>query len=235
MEAVACADAERMAEYSRYFLKPAASRLALGEYFLAGTPCVPQGGISKRVLGVAAHGVSGEPGSSAVPTAAGPVYEGQGLPSAMALGITQERIMVFGMNVASGRPNKVIYDIPIGAVAGVDSRMGRSVGMKKLEVEIALSNGAVLSIDVPREHVSKGEGFVDALLAARGSARPAAAAPDPVLVGADVREPVTQTVGAPTSPPGWHQVSGNPYERRYWDGTTWTGQMRWNGNAWVQV
>jgi hypothetical protein len=44
---------------------------------------------------------------------------------------------------------------------------------------------------------------------------------------------------APGEPParavGWHDVDGDTYHRRYWDGQSWTSEMRWRGNEWVQT
>ncbi|MDA8379311.1 MAG: hypothetical protein M0020_00505 [Actinomycetota bacterium] len=34
-------------------------------------------------------------------------------------------------------------------------------------------------------------------------------------------------------PVGWHPVEGDPQHQRYWDGTTWTSTIRWDGAAWI--
>lgn len=34
---------------------------------------------------------------------------------------------------------------------------------------------------------------------------------------------------------GWHDVDGDQYHRRYWDGTGWTSEIRWNGSDWVSA
>lgn len=33
--------------------------------------------------------------------------------------------------------------------------------------------------------------------------------------------------------PGWFPDPGNPTVQRYWDGSRWTHQARWNGSVWV--
>ena len=124
------------------------------------------------------------------------------------------------MNVATGRPNKVLYDIPLAAVSAVESRTGRSVGMKKLELDISLTNGAAFHLDVPREHVKKGNQFVETLA---GEIDGDAATPSPV-----VSEP-------PPARPGWCELPGEPSQQRYWDGASWTHQMRWDGTTWQVV
>jgi len=217
------ADVSDMADYTRHFEKPAGSQLEPGEQFLAGTPCLPRGAIAKRALGAAVFGVAGDLVAASGSHSAGPIYVGQELPSTMALGSTQKRIIVFGMNVASGRPNKILYDIPIDAVANVESHTGRSIGMKKLEVDLTLTNGAVLSLDVPREHVKRGEHLVEAVTTSRRSIdsrpdnRPPAESPQP-----------------PSTAPGWYGVPDDPHLQNYWDGLAWTHQMRWDGSAWTQ-
>lgn len=212
------ADGKEVGDYTKYLRRPAGDRLQAGEDFLAATPCLPRGGISRRVIGAAAFGAAGDLIASSGANSAGPIYVGQELPSTMALGVTQQRVLVFGMNVATGRPKKVIYDIPLVGVAGVQSSTGRSVGMKKLNVDISLSNGALMQLEVPREHVKKGEAFVGALSLARDAAAERSVLTAPAA-----------------SPVGWHEVPGDQYRQRYWDGTSWTQEIRWDGAAWVPL
>jgi hypothetical protein len=154
-----------------------------------------------------------------------PVYAGQELPSTLALGVTTRRLLVFGMNVASGRPNRILYDIPDFAVANVQTQTGRTLGLKKLDLDIVLSNNAVLMLEVPREHVKKGLKLVEELVKV-----------------ADVRTsepsrietPSTQTQ-QPGGVPGWHPVPGDETQQRYWNGNAWTHQVRWDGRTWVQT
>ena len=136
-----------MRDYTRFLEKPSAGRLAPGERFVAGTPAHPRGAITNRALAVAAFGVWGEMFASKG-SKPGPVYLGQELPSTLALGVTPLRLLVFGMNVATGRPNKVLYDVPRDAIVAARSRTGRSLGLKKLEVDIVLTNGATLELEI---------------------------------------------------------------------------------------
>jgi len=225
-----------VADYARYFQKPAGDLLDRGEQFLAGTPCLPRGHITKRLFGAAAFGAAGDLVAAKGVRGAGPVYVGQDLPSSIAVGVTSERLMVFGLNVASGRPNRVLYDIPITDIAGVDSSTGRSVGMKKLEIDIVLSNGASLNLDVPREHLGKGTVFVDALTNARGFAA-SKRRDDEFGSGEPVqRQPVmVPSVAAASTMAGWYPVEGTQSIQRYWDGATWTHQVHWDGQMWRQI
>jgi hypothetical protein len=33
--------------------------------------------------------------------------------------------------------------------------------------------------------------------------------------------------------PGWYPVGDDENEQRYWDGSAWTGHLRWDGMGWV--
>lgn len=41
-----------------------------------------------------------------------------------------------------------------------------------------------------------------------------------------------QTLLAPSAPPGWYPVAGNPGLQAWWTGSTWTALHRWNGSWW---
>jgi hypothetical protein len=36
-----------------------------------------------------------------------------------------------------------------------------------------------------------------------------------------------------SAPAGWYPDTGNQHVTRYWDGTQWTKELHWDGNAWV--
>jgi hypothetical protein len=212
-------------DYTKLFEKPAEGRLGQGERFLAGTPALPRGAITNRVLGVVVFGGMADL-VAARGSKPGPVYEGQELPSTLALGVTPLRLMVFGMNVASGRPNKVLYDIPTDAIVSVSSRVGRSIGLKKLEVDILVTNGATLQVEIPREHVKKGAAFLHTLAAAASNSTPEAGHAVPF---GDTPSRLDQ----PRSEAGWYPVGGDESQRMYWDGRTWTHRVQWDGSKWV--
>ncbi len=54
--------------------------------------------------------------------------------------------------------------------------------------------------------------------------------PDP---GEGWDQPVEDAPVATGYPADWYPVEGNPHLMRYWDGSSWSGQRRWNGGAWV--
>ncbi len=47
--------------------------------------------------------------------------------------------------------------------------------------------------------------------------------------------PIPPSTPEPVAPPGWYPLAGNPYEQRFWDGTTWSASVRWDGTTWVQA
>jgi hypothetical protein len=152
----------KMTDYhTKYVLKPAASVLELGEEVLAGTPCLPRGAITTRAAGafLGAGGVA-LAGQSA---RSGTVYQGQKLPSVMALGLTNKRVLIFKMNGFTGRPNKVLFTIPVEQIAGVRSAQGKAVGMKMLKFDIVFADESALALDVAREHMKHGQEFVELL------------------------------------------------------------------------
>lgn len=109
------------------------------------------------MFGAAGVAVAGQAARS------GHLYEGQELPSIVALALTAKRVLIFRMNPVTGRPSKVLYDIPLSQIAGVRSNQGRAVGMKMLKLDVLFVNESCLELDVAREHMRHGQRFVEAL------------------------------------------------------------------------
>jgi len=151
-------------EYTRYLRKPAADVIGPGEEIIAGSPCLPRGAIKTRAAG-AVFGVAGN-AIAAHGTRIDHELAGDTLPSIIALGVTQTRLLVFGMNGFTGRPNKVLYAIPLAGISGVRSSQGRSVGMKMLKLDIVFHDGTSLDLDVPREHMKSGQKVTESVAGA---------------------------------------------------------------------
>jgi hypothetical protein len=81
----------------------------------------------------------------------------------MALGVTRLRLLIFGMNGFTGRPNQVLFDIPLSEIADVQTSQGRSVGMKNAKIDIAFRDGSLLQLDVAREHMKHAAKVMSAL------------------------------------------------------------------------
>jgi hypothetical protein len=39
----------------------------------------------------------------------------------------------------------------------------------------------------------------------------------------------------PSQPAGWYPIGDSPTEQRYWDGQSWSAQIRWDGHDWLPV
>jgi hypothetical protein len=150
-----------VADYIKHLRKPVAKALGPGEEVLAGTPCLPRGAITQRaagaLFGAVGVAVAGQAARS------GHVYEGQELPSIVALALTAKRVLIFRKNPVTGRPSKVLYDIPLTQIAGVRSSQGRAVGFKMLKLDVVFVNESSLELDVASEHMRHGKRFVEAL------------------------------------------------------------------------
>jgi hypothetical protein len=62
---------------------------------------------------------------------------------------------------------------------------------------------------------------------------PAVVSPAPVA--AVVMPEQAAAASGQQAPPGWHPISGDPHHVGYWDGSRWTAQRRWDGQAWVDA
>jgi hypothetical protein len=150
-----------VAEYVKHLIKPSQGLLDQDEKLLAGAPCLPRGAIGKRALGsifgVVGNAVAGDSATSGY---------GEGaptLPSVVALGVSSKRLLIFDMGGFSGKPKNLLYGIPLSQVTGVIVSQGRSVGMKKSQLDITLSNGSELHLDVAREHMKHARMVEEAL------------------------------------------------------------------------
>jgi hypothetical protein len=150
-----------MAEYVRHLVRPANGLLDEDETLLAGSPCLPRGAIAKRaagaVFGVAGNVIAGAGATSGYGVAAPP------LPSLVAIGVTTKRLLIFGMGSFRGRPNKLLYAIPLSQVSRVTFREGRAVGLKKTELDVVPLAGSNIQLDIAREHMKHGRKVEEAL------------------------------------------------------------------------
>jgi hypothetical protein len=86
----------------------------------------------------------------------------------MALALTERRLVVCRMNRFTGHPSKMVWWTTVERVKGVRAERGCALGSKILKFEIELRDGTAIALDVPREHLGRGEDLV-AVLGARTS------------------------------------------------------------------
>ncbi|HEV3264891.1 MAG TPA: hypothetical protein VG014_05180 [Acidimicrobiales bacterium] len=156
-----------MGNYVKYLIKAAAGRVTEDDPILAGTPCLPRGAITKRAVG-SVFGVAGNLAAGELAAGTSHSIGGHRLPSIMALGVTRLRLLIFGMNSFTGRPNEVLFDIPLSEIADVLTSEGRAVGMKKAKIDIAFRDGSTLELDIAREHMRHAKSVTAALSDHRG-------------------------------------------------------------------
>lgn len=151
-----------MSNYVKYLVKPAAGLVTEDDPILAGTPCLPRGAITKRAVG-SVFGVVGNLAAGELAAGTSHSIAGHKLPSIMALGVTRLRLLIFGMNGFTGRPNEVLFEIPLSEITDVQASEGRAVGMKKAKIDIAFRDGSTLELDIPREHMKHAKSVTAAL------------------------------------------------------------------------
>ena len=162
-----------MSDFESKLAKVAAEQLERCETVVAATKCVPRGGIRRRMvgggfgaIGVAVAGAVRPPDSHAI--------AGERLPKLLAVALTERRLFVFSLSQMTGRASTVHTVVPLTQVGGVDAAVGRTIGIKQLDLTVSFIDGSSLSLEVPRAHISAGRRFADALaIAARASSRPA--------------------------------------------------------------
>ncbi len=151
-----------VADYKKYLVKPSAGLLEPDEPILAGAPCLPRGAITKRavgsIFGVVGNLVAGDAATR------GHKLAGSTLPSVIALGVTPKRLLVFAMGPVTGRPNQLLFAIPLSDVTEVRWAQGRAVGMKKMSLDISLADGSDVNLDIAREHMRHGRKVQEALV-----------------------------------------------------------------------
>jgi hypothetical protein len=138
-----------VSDYSKITARAANRVLEPDEALLAACPCLPKGAITARALG------------------ANPSHElgGAALPSLLALGVTNRRLLVFSMGVTD-RPKRLFGALPLASISAAGADTQRAVGMKMLRLTLVLVDGSAIELDVPREHLRAGLAVHEALVRA---------------------------------------------------------------------
>lgn len=157
-----------MAEYAERLTKAAGDQLA-GETFVAAVKCVAEGHIRKKSLGAGLFGVVGALAASSGEKD-GHVIAGEQLSKELALGVTATRLFVLPVSKMSGKAAATASAIiPLGEIAGVEARPGKTFGIKQLDLTISFVDGGRLCVEIPRVNFAAGERFAQALKAATES------------------------------------------------------------------
>jgi hypothetical protein len=135
-----------MADVVQRLTMLASDQLAPGETIVAGARCAPVGAAKRRALG---GGLGGLVGALAVTRegAPGHVLYGEALPQDIALGLTDRRILIYSVNSFSGKTNKVLREIPLAHVGGVEHEEGRFLTRKIIRFSLRFSDGSLLELE----------------------------------------------------------------------------------------
>jgi hypothetical protein len=154
-----------VADYNDKLTAAAGDQLEPGEAFVAGTFCLPKGGIRRQAL-FTSFGALGAAAGTAKSAPNSHTVAGQKLPKQLVLGLTDRRLFVFTVTAMAGRPNKIHSVVPLAQITGIDAGKGRSIGIKQLNMEIAFTDGTGLAVEVPRVKIADGQRFAEALAVA---------------------------------------------------------------------
>ena len=138
--------------------------LAEGERMLAGATATPAGGLRRNATYMGAGMTIGAVGAVAAATVQQAVDRPAPTPatafptaSKMAIGLTDRRILVWGMSVMTGSPNKLLGEVPVSSVRAVTWGSGKTMGIRNGALELVLVDGDVVALEVPRIHLKEGE------------------------------------------------------------------------------
>jgi hypothetical protein len=153
--------------YKDKLSKQGANVLGRGEFFVAGAKYLPRGASNKRaaagvfgVLGVLAAGETGKK----------QIVGGTPLPGNLALGLTNQRLLLFELNQATERVQALTHAIPVSHVLSVETESGRKVGFKVAYVNISLADGSGLALEAPSPNAGNGAAFAQELKASSKAA-----------------------------------------------------------------
>ncbi|HTW10717.1 MAG TPA: hypothetical protein VME46_24665 [Acidimicrobiales bacterium] len=145
-----------MSTYKDKLAKQAGKALAQGEFFVAGAKYLPRGASNRRAAG----GVFGAFGALAAgQTGNKQIVGGAPLPGNLALGLTNQRLLVFELNQATERVQALTHAIPVSHVLSVRTEGGRKVGFKVTYVNISLADGSELALEAVSPNAANGAEF----------------------------------------------------------------------------
>jgi hypothetical protein len=155
--------------------KVASDVLGPGEQIEVGTKCAPIGMIKSRALSGGLAGVVGMLVHAKLKKTPDHALQGEALPRDMALGLTDRRVVVFGLSTMTGAVAKVQGSIDVAQLAGVDIDEARVFGMIKLvRFSLRLADGSTLALEASGVGVPTARAFCAALSRATSPAERAA-------------------------------------------------------------
>jgi hypothetical protein len=128
-----------------------------GETILHGAVCMPVGGLRRRSLSAALGGVIGVLANTAAGAPADHSLDGAPLPHDLAVALTDRRVLLVAMSTVTGRPSRVVADVPLSDLKAVEVTGGTSFGMKLHRFTLSFSDGSSLALESrSRGHAAEG-------------------------------------------------------------------------------
>ncbi len=154
--------------YTDKLAKQAMGALAPGEFFVAAAKYLPRGASSKRAAG-AVFGAAGTLIAGSV-AGRGQAVGGTALPSNLAMGLTNQRLLIFALGEGRERVTGHSHSIPLSHVLSVRCETGRKLGFRVSYVAISLADGSQIALEAPSPNSKDGEAFARSLEASTNAA-----------------------------------------------------------------
>jgi hypothetical protein len=160
--------------YKNKLANQARGALGPGEFFVAAAKYLPKGASTKRAAG----GVFGVAGTLVAGSGAGrgQVVGGAQLPSNLAMGLTNQRLLIFELGQGFERVIGQTHSIPLSHVLTVRCEVGRKLGFRVTYVGISLADGSGVALEAVSPSSKDGEASACALEASRTAASSSSAA-----------------------------------------------------------
>jgi hypothetical protein len=157
-----------VANYTDKLANQASGALGPGEFFIAAAKYLPRGASAKRAAG----GVFGAVGTVIAGSGAGrgQIVGGAPLPSNLAMGLTNQRLLIFALGEGLERVTGQTHSIPLSHVLSVRCDTGRKLGFRVTYVTISLADGSEVSLEAVSPHSKDGEAFARSLETSRSAA-----------------------------------------------------------------
>jgi hypothetical protein len=154
--------------YTDKLANQASSALAPGEFFVAAAKYLPHGASAKRAAG----GVFGAVGTVIAGSSAGrgQLVGGAPLPSNLALGLTNQRLLIFALGEGLERVTGQTHSIPLSHVLRVRCETGRKLGFRVTYLTISLADGSEVALEAVAPHSKEAEAFARTLETSRSAA-----------------------------------------------------------------
>ena len=157
-----------MGGYALKLAKQMAAVLGSDEHMVAAARCLPKGATTRRALGAAVGTVGGLVPAAVGSLAGGATTAGQApggipLPRNLALGLTDQRLLVFSLSQATERAIGCTHAIPLFDVHTARHEIGRKLMTRVARLDVALSDGSTIAVEAPSPRSREAQRFAEAL------------------------------------------------------------------------